>query len=223
MKIIAISDIHGFLPELPSCDLLLIVGDICPSPYFPVFESACKHIEWLNSNFRIWLNKRLQNTDKIIAIAGNHDVAYGRTDLRVPELPYCYLEDSSIEYKGLKIYGTPWTSCFMPIAEYPYEWNFCATEEEQVEKFDRIPNGVHILMSHSPPFSICDRTRNNQFVGSKTLVNKLNLLYNLKLHVFGHIHECFGECRIGNIKFANVSYITEDGTIRKNGWLEYEM
>ena len=65
MKIVAMSDLHGYLPEIPACDLLLIAGDICPlGNHKPAFQA-----EWLDTTFRRWLES-LRQVGKVIGVAG---------------------------------------------------------------------------------------------------------------------------------------------------------
>ncbi len=73
MRIVALSDQHGHLPEIPACDLLIIAGDVCPDRFGPFL--AMHHPEqqnaWFNRNVRPWLAK-VPATHKILTW-GNHD------------------------------------------------------------------------------------------------------------------------------------------------------
>lgn len=67
-KILAMSDIHGHLPNpdnFPVSDLILIAGDIAP------FVNANLQLAWFDHKFRNWLNAVQV---PVIGIAGNHDL-----------------------------------------------------------------------------------------------------------------------------------------------------
>jgi hypothetical protein len=53
MKIVAIADLHGILPEVPPCDLLLLAGDLTPVTNHGVQFQA----DWLATEFRVWLRR----------------------------------------------------------------------------------------------------------------------------------------------------------------------
>jgi hypothetical protein len=69
MKIIAISDIHGYLPQLPKCDVVTISGDILPLHIQDKYEDA---LCWLAGPFQDWALKL--DCDKIIFI--NYQIFY---------------------------------------------------------------------------------------------------------------------------------------------------
>ncbi len=63
-----------------------------------------------------------------------------------------YLENSGIEYKGIKIYGTPvLPSRFERFNEIYYSRAFERTEKVRKEIYNKIPENLDILMTHSPP------------------------------------------------------------------------
>lgn len=69
MKVIAISDLHGYLPkDLPSGDILCICGDIVPLDYQ---NDLAESIAWFDLEFVPWTDSLPYK--KVIFIAGNHD------------------------------------------------------------------------------------------------------------------------------------------------------
>ncbi len=205
MKICCISDLHGYYPNVGSGDLLIISGDL-----------TANHTSEEYFKFESWLYE--QNYKRIIMIAGNHDtfsdtkpysfLSPPRKSAKHEKLIE-YLCDSGTEFEGLKIWGSPWSLWFPGINPKCVSFT-CKTEEELKEKWDLIPNNTDILITHCPPRGIRDFTKSKKFAGSKTLVDKL-LSSNIKLHVFGHIHECGGQDIFHEFgrKYVNASLVNE--------------
>lgn len=178
MKIVAVADLHGDLPELPPADLVLLAGDICPT--WSRAEDVRKQAAWLESDFRPWLES-LQAA-RVIGIAGNHDVVFARAPECVPSLPWTYLQDSGCRFRGYGIWGTPWARVFDT-------WPFMLPEHELNKKWRLIPEDTDILLVHGPAFGLGDTTGSPpQSAGSVTLRARLNSLAPM-LTVCGHIHE----------------------------------
>jgi hypothetical protein len=209
LTVAAISDLHGHLPVVPQCDILLIAGDIGPSCW------PGPQAEWLAGDFRRWL--AAAPAREVVAVAGNHDWAFESWDNRrafeldpdmadplvIPDLRWHYLEDRAVELFGLCIYGTPWQlKCG--------NWAFNVEEDVLAEKFARIPDGTDVLVSHSPPLGIGDlaprRNGDGEHVGSPSLLDRV-LRVRPRLHVFGHIHEARGRWHRDGTTFANVTVL----------------
>ena len=71
MKIVAISDMHGYLKDIPECELLIIAGDISP---LRIQSNTAKMLEWLEDDFMPWLESQLCR--KVVLVAGNHDFIF---------------------------------------------------------------------------------------------------------------------------------------------------
>lgn len=196
MKIVAISDQHGQLPEVPPCDLLLIAGDICPvkNHSIPAQEA------FLAGPFARWLET--VPARHIVGIAGNHDFIFQESPERLPRsLRWTYLQDSATDIEGMKIYGTPWQPWF-------YDWAFNAREPELEQRWQSIPLGTDILICHGPPRGYGDRNMQGQHTGSPSLLERIRVV-RPKLTVFGHIHEGHGRYDVEGLLLANVSSLDE--------------
>jgi Icc-related predicted phosphoesterase len=201
MKIVAVSDMHGTLPDIPTCDLLLLGGDITPVQNHDLAYQA----EWLDTTFRRWLEG--VPARKIVGVAGNHDFIFQRAPQTVPaNLPWVYLQDSGHEWEGLRFWGTPWQPWF-------YDWAFNLYEPDLVAKWALIPTGTDILVLHGPPRGYGDGVpeRNGQVrhTGSPSLLARIEEI-GPRLVIYGHIHEGRGEWRLGRTVLANVTLV-DDG------------
>ena len=70
MRLIAISDLHGNLPEIKEqADIMIIAGDISPL-YIQGRKSNMTN--WLKNEFIDWINSL--NVETVYLIAGNHEI-----------------------------------------------------------------------------------------------------------------------------------------------------
>ncbi len=208
----AISDLHGYLPEVPAdADALLIVGDICPDyRYDGVHErNGLGQSEWLNTRFRRWLEPVVERDCQVVVIWGNHDFVGEHPDL-VPDLPWTLLQDSEVALSlpsgPLRVYGTPW------VPGLPY-WAFYAREGPLEARAAAIPDGLDVLMTHGPPYGAGDfiptsqkqREKYGNFDGERVGDHALRARLSgpapaaePKAVVCGHIHEDRGQHGLPN-------------------------
>jgi Icc-related predicted phosphoesterase len=198
MKVCCISDIHGNLPEIPECDVLLIAGDIVPTNRHNVHLSS----EWMQTYLKPWIDDLSQRM-KIFVVSGNHDFIFERAKEMVPNLNWEYLEDSGSKFQGLNIWGSPWQPIF-------FNWAFNASEEKLAQKWQLIPEDTDILLLHGPPHGYGDFSSfGNEHTGSVSLLNRI-IEIKPKLVVSGHIHSGHGIYKIGeNTVFVNAAYVNE--------------
>jgi len=55
-----------------------------------------------------------------------------------------------------------------------------------------MPSNTEILLTHTPPYEVLDKTRREKNAGCDVLAARLEHLSACRLHVFGHIHEAHG-------------------------------
>ena len=203
MKFVAISDTHGLHRRLvlPPADVIVHGGDV----------SRTGKQEEVN-DFIDWFTK-LDYKYKIF-IAGNHDFYFEKISKTIQEkklIPegIIYLNDSGIEIEKIKIWGSP-------VQPWFYDWAFNRARGKQIrEHWDLIPNDIDLLITHGPPYGILDTTITKQSAGCRDLLHTV-FTNKPKVHVFGHIHESFGEKHEKNIHFINASVLNEEYRLTNN-------
>lgn len=190
MKIVCIADTHNSHNNLtiPDGDILIHAGD---------FTDLGTKRE--TQNFVKWLGE--QPHKHKIFIAGNHDYYLQEVSLEgfQDSLPthVHYLHNSSITLEGVSFWGSPQSPSMSHWAfNEPFYWQ-------------DIPKATDILITHIPPFDILDLQDRNSHLGDPVLRTEVFKL-NLKMHVYGHVHDSYGLTRVKDTLFINAS--SQDST-----------
>jgi Icc-related predicted phosphoesterase len=179
MKIAMISDTHGRhrnYEPIEDCDLLIHAGDFSNSGKV---QDVLDFIKWIS----------VQKAERIVVIPGNHDMKPDRWRHLFSGTRIDFLESSGVQIDGAKIWGSPWTPWF-----YDWEYNFPENDDGTHARWEwsKIPADTNILITHGPPRGVFDRASDGNLCGCPALLERVLALRDLKLHVFGHIHEGYG-------------------------------
>lgn len=198
IKIVAISDTHNGHDNvvIPPCDILIHAGD-------ESYRGRKDEIE----AFAQWFDK--QPAKHLVWTPGNHSLGVeahwpGSKAWFSDISPRTHiLLNSDVTLEGLKIWGSPITPWF-------HDWAWNVIRGPAIKKYwDMIPLDTSIVVTHGPPFGILDAvSRNGDNVGCKDLMNAM-LRIKPKVHIYGHIHEGYGEVKHEGIHFINASIMDE--------------
>jgi Icc-related predicted phosphoesterase len=201
LKICAISDLHGRLPKIPDCQVLILAGDICPDiasrqAFHDPELMKLGQMRWLHEEFEPWERTWPDSVRICLATPGNHDwitefPASCRTKLYI---------DEGVEAYGKKFYFTPWVSPCGP-------WNYQLERENRAYFFNTIPTGLDLLVSHSPAHNVGDKAYGDVPSGCPEMRATIYRTQP-RFCVFGHIHEGrrYGyEWKLGQTVMYNVA------------------
>lgn len=192
LRIVAISDTHNQHERLdiPEGDILIHAGDMS-------VKGSLEELAAFDA-----FAATLPHPVKIV-IAGNHDTCLERNpeEARAQLEHVVYLQDESYFVEGLHLYGTPWQPCYN-------DWAFNLPRGAALrEKWELIPEGVDILITHGPPYGIRDTSTKSEKLGCRELLEVVKLR-KPSFHIFGHVHEGAGEERRKHTHFINASSLT---------------
>lgn len=207
MKIALFSDSHASHGQIkiPDADMLIFAGDM----------THCRTSLDV-SGFNNFL-KHLPHKHKIV-IGGNHDHILARNPQKARTLlsEAVYLLDESVDIEGITIYGSPWQPIFNDRACDAFA---LPRGKALKEKWDMIPTGVDILVTHSPPAGILDQDGPVAH-GCSDLTASTTAL-KPRYHIFGHIHSHHGMVKNGATSYINCNVQGDNGELRSALLLDY--
>lgn len=208
MKLALFSDTHATEGKvvIPDADILIFAGDM----------THCRTARDV-ANFNDFLSS-LPHRQKIV-IGGNHDHRLARDlDKARALLSHAiYLQDEAVVVSGITIYGSPWQPTFNERACDAFA---LPRGKALKAKWEMIPPGVDILVTHTPPAGILDQAGpvSHGCSDLAAAVARIKPRY----HIFGHIHDHHGMIQIGPTRYINCNVQGEDGALRPALLLDYD-
>jgi Icc-related predicted phosphoesterase len=201
MRCVAISDTHNRAEgvAIPSGDVLLHAGDLTMRGTDAELLRSARWLSTLRPRYRA-----------IVAIPGNHDLgmedeaARGHWRDVFAEHGVTLLSDEACTVEGVNLYGSPWQPWFL-------DWGFNFPRDDggaaARATWAKIPDDTDLLLTHGPPHGILDQTYGgvDTRAGCPHLLAAVRARPRIRAHVFGHIHEGYGQKRVGGVLFVNAA------------------
>lgn len=199
MNLALISDTHGQLPDpamFRGADAILHAGDVGPDYQVDT---------WIVQTFLPWLHIVQERMNiPFYGTFGNHDFpskwSMGGEHLHV---------NTQLVVGDQRVWFSPWSPTFGG-------WAWMRSEPDLTELYANIPLDTTMIVSHTPPYQLVDKTGRGEHVGSKALRVRMQELPQLTHVVCGHIHEARGDSGIGSIRVLNVACVDEQYEMRRD-------
>ena len=176
MKVLAFSDLHlarvhaaRIVEKSREADLVIAAGDFAHARTGLVQAMAL--LEGIAA--------------PVVAVPGNGE-SVDELRAAAPE-GWQVLHGQGVEIDGLRIFGLGYGVPVTPFGA----WS-CDLSEAQAEERLATCETAELLVTHSPPKGIADRTSSGQSVGSTAIRDAIARIQP-KLALCGHVHDCWGE------------------------------
>lgn len=195
MRLCFMSDTHNLMPEIEPSDIVIHTGDFTDFGSKPEFLTFMDEFSELPARYKI-------------VVSGNHDKRAINMFHMLNEKNIYFLNSELLRIGNLNFYGIAWHHSMYP-TKYTNELD---REKRRYRNnmYREIPSNTNVLLLHTPPYKILDRTCMAGFFdtedrnrGCVVLPKYIAKLKQLQVVAFGHIHEAYGKHVEDGVTYLN--------------------
>lgn len=176
------SDVFSALPILKEpVDIAIICGSFCRMFDKDIISwNITNQVDFIQEKINPWLDS-LPAPCKIIVAGKNDHIAEFYGNQLSHYLHAEYIQDDTMNCKGLQIYGTPWMPPHMK-SEGKADAFVCKQPAKYIRAIDKIPSFVNVLVTNTYP----REGESADLEADFALAKKMDSLSSLQIH----IHSC---------------------------------